>query len=69
MGFVRLDGDFSPVEIRGFSSKSMKTYSDYAVVALDASHKIIAFGKEAYQYKDAVERNEIGDSNLVYYGR
>lgn len=56
MGITRLEGDFSPVEIRGYSSKSMKTYSDYAVIATDAKKRIIAIGKEAYQYIDPVER-------------
>lgn len=61
MGITRLEGDFSPVEIRGYSSNSMKTYSDYAVIATDAALKIIAIGKEAYQYIDAVNRTAIGE--------
>lgn len=64
MGITRLEGDFSPVEIRGYSSKSMKTYSDYAVIATDAAHRILAIGKEAYKYIDAVERTAMGDISV-----
>lgn len=64
MGITRLEGDFSPVEIRGYTSKSMRTYSDYAVVAIDESHKVIAVGKAAYQYIDAVESAGMGEISV-----
>jgi hypothetical protein len=56
MGNKRLEGDFSPVEIRGYTLKSMQTYSDYTVIAMNESYKVIAVGKEAYQYADDSER-------------
>ncbi|MFA9464155.1 MAG: rod shape-determining protein [Velocimicrobium sp.] len=64
MKITRLEGDFSPVEIRGYNSKSRKTYSDYAVIASDEAHKIIAIGKEAYKYIDAVERTAMGEVSV-----
>lgn len=64
MGITKLEGDFSPVEIRGYSSKSTITYSDYAVVATDASHKIIAIGKEAYKYIDSVDGTAMGEISV-----
>lgn len=64
MGITRLEGDFSPVEIRGYRSKSMKTYSDYAVIATDEKKRIIAIGKEAYQYINPVERTARGEISV-----
>ncbi len=64
MGITRLEGDFSPVEIRGYSSRSMKTYSDYAIIATDAAHRIIAIGKEAYKYMDEVEKSAKGEISV-----
>ncbi|WP_349667495.1 rod shape-determining protein [Lacrimispora sp.] len=60
MGNKRLEGDFYPVEIRGYTLKSMQTYSDYTVIAMNESHKVIAVGKEAYQYADDFERAGMG---------
>ncbi len=65
MGIARLEGDFSPVEIRGYSASSMKTYSEYAIIATDRTHKIIAIGKEAYKYMDAVENSAMNEI-MVY---
>jgi len=64
MGITRLEGDFSPVEIRGYSSRSMQTYSDYAIIATDATHRIIAIGKEAYKYMDEVEKSTKGEISV-----
>lgn len=64
MGIKRLEGDFSPVEIRGYTSKSMQTYSDYAVIAINESHKVIAVGKAAYQYVNAIESVDMGEISV-----
>lgn len=64
MGNTRLEGDFSPVEIRGYNEKSMQTYSDYAVIAIDESHKVIAVGKAAYQYIDGVESSGMSEISV-----
>jgi rod shape-determining protein MreB len=63
-GIAKLEGDFSPVEIRGYSTKSMITYSEYAVIATDVTRKIIAVGKEAFKYIDAVDRTAVGDVSV-----
>ena len=61
---TKLEGDFLPVEIRGYNTKSMITYSEYAVIATDPTRKIIAVGKEAFKYIDAVDRIAEGDISV-----
>jgi len=38
----------------------MQTYSDYTVIAMNESHKVIAVGKEVYQYANDFERAGMG---------
>lgn len=64
MGMIKLEGDFSPVEIRGYSLNSTKTCYEYGVVATGSKHKIIAIGKETYRYIDAVESTTMGDISI-----
>lgn len=61
MGITKLEGDFLPVEIRAYSKSSEKTYSDYAIIATDAAHRILAIGKEAYKYIDALDNTATGE--------
>ncbi|MFA9466663.1 MAG: rod shape-determining protein [Velocimicrobium sp.] len=44
----------------------MKTYSDYAIIATDATHRIIAIGKEAYKYMDEVEKSAKGEITVYF---
>jgi rod shape-determining protein MreB len=65
MGIARLEGDFTPVEVRAYSLASLKTHSDYTVIATDmVTRRIIAIGKEAYQYIDSKERTSMGNISV-----
>ena len=64
MGMTRVEGDFSPVEIRGYSAKTGITYADYAVIAVDAEKKVLATGSKAMQYIDLVEKKASGETSV-----